>query len=100
MYATRYAGDQVREEAERFVSFANERGWSPVALAVAWVASHPAVTAPLLGARNVEQLDASLAAMEIPMTPELRAEISELTTSPAPATDRNEETTAFNYGKR
>ncbi|MCA9757336.1 MAG: aldo/keto reductase [Candidatus Eisenbacteria bacterium] len=100
MYATRYAGDRVREEADRFVAFANERGWSPVALAVAWVASHPAITAPLLGARNVEQLDAGLAAMEIPMTPELRAEVSELTTSPPPATDRNEEATAFNYGKR
>ena len=36
------------------------------ALAVAWVASHPAVTAPILGARNLDQLESSLRALEIP----------------------------------
>jgi aryl-alcohol dehydrogenase-like predicted oxidoreductase len=100
MYATRYSGDRVRIEAERFVSFARERGWEPAALAIAWVGSHPGVTAPLLGARNVTQLEASLASLEIPMTAELRAEVSALTTAPAPATDRNEEATPFQYGAR
>ena len=60
-------------------------------LAVAWVMSHPAVTAPIIGARNVEQLGASLDAVEIAMTPELRAEVSALSEAPAVATDRSEE---------
>jgi hypothetical protein len=34
------------------------------------------------------------------MTPELRAEISALSPEPAPATDRNEERTSFNFGVR
>jgi aryl-alcohol dehydrogenase-like predicted oxidoreductase len=62
-----------------------------MSVAVAWVASHPAVTAPIIGARNVEQLAASLAAVKIPMTPELRGEIAALSRTPPPATDRSEE---------
>jgi aryl-alcohol dehydrogenase-like predicted oxidoreductase len=98
MYAARYGSDSARRQAERFVEFARERGYDPAALAVAWVASHPAVTAPILGGRTVAQLDSSLAALAIPMTADLRAEISALTPSPPPATDRNEESTPFRYG--
>jgi len=79
------------EIAERFVAHARERGVHPASLAVAWVMSHPAVTAPIIGARNVEQLEASLAALDVPMTPEWRAEISALSIEPPPATDRLEE---------
>lgn len=91
MYQVRYGEDWVYETAERFAEFARERGWEPTALAVAWVGSHPAVTAPLIGARNLEQLEGSLASLEIDMTPELRAEISALSPEPPPATDRVDE---------
>jgi aryl-alcohol dehydrogenase-like predicted oxidoreductase len=93
LYKVRYGGEQVFETGERFATFARERGFEPAALAVAWVAGHPAVTAPLIGARNLEQLQASLRALEIRMTPELRADISGLSLEPAPATDRSEEGT-------
>ena len=53
--------------------------------------SHPAVTAPIIGARSVEQLEDSLAATAIAMTPEWRAEIAGLSVEPPPATDRSEE---------
>ncbi|HET6341688.1 MAG TPA: aldo/keto reductase [Gemmatimonadota bacterium] len=89
MYQIRYRN--TYDTAERFAAFARERGWQPAALAVAWVGGHPAVTAPLIGARNLEQLEGSLAALEIDMTPELRAEISALSPEPPPATDRNDE---------
>ena len=79
---------------------AEQRGFDPTALAVAWVGSHPAVTAPIIGARNLEQLEGSLKALEIEMTPELRAEISALSPEPPPATDRNEERTPINLGIR
>jgi aryl-alcohol dehydrogenase-like predicted oxidoreductase len=100
MYATRYGGDGVMDAGAAFAAFARDRGWEPAALAVAWVASHPAVTAPILGARNLAQLESSLGALAIPMTPELRDEVSALTPAPPPATDRNEEATAFHYGSR
>ncbi|MEQ9815577.1 MAG: aldo/keto reductase [Azospirillaceae bacterium] len=91
LYARRYAPDWMFDCASRFAAFAEERGWHPASLAVAWVAAHPAVTAPIVGARNTEQLSTALAAMDIPMTPQLRAEIDELSPTPAPATDRLEE---------
>jgi aryl-alcohol dehydrogenase-like predicted oxidoreductase len=91
MYQTRYGDTNYYEVAERFTAFARERGLEPASLAVAWVASHPAVTAPIIGARNLEQLEGSLKSLEIDMTDELRAQISALTPEPPPATDRNEE---------
>ncbi len=100
MYQTRYGADWIYEVAEQFTSLAKEHGFNPVALAVKWVATHPAVTAPLIGARNLEQLEDSLEAINIKMTPEFRDEISALSPTPAPATDRNEEQTEHNYGSR
>jgi aryl-alcohol dehydrogenase-like predicted oxidoreductase len=52
--------------------------------------SNPAITAPIIGARNLEQLEYSLAAIDVNMTPEWRDEIGSLSVSPAPATDRGE----------
>ena len=100
MYEVRYQQPWVYETAEKYSSLAEEYGFDPAALAVKWVASHPAVTAPLIGARNPEQLEGSLQAADIEMTPELRSALSELSPTPPPATDRNEENTAFNYGTR
>jgi len=90
-YQARYGEDWVHETAARFSAFARERGYDPAGLAVAWVAAHPAVTAPIIGARNLKQLEGSLKALEIEMTPELRAEISALSIEPPPATDRSDE---------
>jgi aryl-alcohol dehydrogenase-like predicted oxidoreductase len=90
-YRARYAESVYFEVAERFANFASERGIQPASLAVAWVASHPAVTAPIIGARNLEQLEGSLSALKVDMTPELRAEITALSPAPPPATDRTEE---------
>ncbi len=91
MYEARYGEPWMHETAARFAAFCKERGWHPMSAAVAWVGSHPAVTAPIIGARNVEQLRASLDSVAIAMTPELRAEIASLSKTPPPATDRSEE---------
>lgn len=100
MYHTRYGEDWMYQAADKFVRFAAEQGHHPVSLAVAWVAAHPAVTAPIIGARSLDQLKPSVASMEINMTEDLRQNISGLSPEPPPATDRNEERTAFNYGTR
>jgi aryl-alcohol dehydrogenase-like predicted oxidoreductase len=91
MYEARYGEPWMHEVAAKFAAFCRERGLHPMSVAVAWVAAHPAVTAPIIGARNPEQLRASLDAVKIEMTPALRAEIAALSRTPPPATDRLEE---------
>lgn len=91
MYQKRYGQDWVYEVAGDFTHYARERGYEPAALAAAWVAGHPGVTAPIIGARNMEQLESSLKSLDIKMTGELRAEISALSPQPPLATDREDE---------
>ena len=100
MYATRYGDPGVYEVAERFSTLASEAGLHPATLAIAWVAGRPGVTAPILGARTLEQLAPQLAAAVTALDPELEAAVTALWPSPPPATDRNEETSAHNYGTR
>jgi aryl-alcohol dehydrogenase-like predicted oxidoreductase len=90
-YEVRYGDRMYFETAERFKNYATEKGYNPATLAVAWVMSHPSITAPIIGARNLEQLEPSLAAADIDMTPQWRKELSALSIAPPPATDRSEE---------
>ncbi|MBA3394323.1 MAG: aldo/keto reductase [Deltaproteobacteria bacterium] len=100
MYQVRYADPAYYELADRFTALAAELGHHPATLAVAWVASHPAVTSVLVGGRTPAQLAPTLAAANLVLDAETRARISALSPSPPPATDRNEETSAHNYGTR
>jgi aryl-alcohol dehydrogenase-like predicted oxidoreductase len=100
MYQTRYGDEQVYAVAEEFSDFARANGYEPAALAVAWVRSHPGITAPIIGSRNLAQLDGSLKSIDIEMTPDLREEISAISPAPPPATDRNEERTVHSYKPR
>ena len=87
-YRMRYSNPEYHSAASRLVAHARERGYHPASLAVAWVMHHPAVTAPIIGARNVEQLEPSLAAADVPMTAAWREEISAFSPAPPEATDR------------
>lgn len=100
MYKTRYEDDWMQETAERFSQFARERGFEPASLAIAWVAAHPAVTTPIIGARNIKQLKGCLKAYDIKMDRELYDSISNLSPTPPPATDRSEERTPHTMDTR
>lgn len=91
IYKRRYADERYLEVAERFCEYARGEGLHPATLAVAWVKAHPAVTAPILGARNVEQLEPSLAAADLDLSPDQWNEIAALGDPPPVATDRTEE---------
>jgi aryl-alcohol dehydrogenase-like predicted oxidoreductase len=91
MYSRRYGDEAYFDIAERFVEHARSRGVHPATLAVAWVAAHPAVTAPIIGARDVEQLKPSLEASGLDIDPAWWQEISDLSYQPPPATDRSED---------
>jgi aryl-alcohol dehydrogenase-like predicted oxidoreductase len=91
MYKIRYGEEWLFDTAEKFTAFAQDNGYDPAALAVAWTAAHPAITAPIIGARNLSQLEGSLKSLEIEMTPDLHSAISALSINPPIATDRSEE---------
>jgi len=63
--------DAVREVAD-------EANTSPTAVAVAWLLSQPVITAPIIGANNLEQLASNLAAVEIELSD---AQVAKLTES-------------------
>jgi aryl-alcohol dehydrogenase-like predicted oxidoreductase len=70
--------DQTFRALEQFQAAAAEREVEPAALAIAWVLSHPQVTAVVVGPRRPEQLEPALAALELRLSPEEREELAEL----------------------
>ncbi|MBJ6724644.1 aldo/keto reductase [Geomesophilobacter sediminis] len=90
-YNLRYSSPRYYETVERFTHYAQELGVKPATLAVSWVMSHPAVSAPIIGARNLAQLEDSLAAADFAMTAEVLQRIGEFSEAPGNATDRLEE---------
>lgn len=89
-YSDRYSADEDFVVAEAFANYAKDHDVKSATLAVAWIMANPEVTAPIIGARNLNQLEDSLAAAGFKMTQEMYAEISALSKAPAPATDRTE----------
>lgn len=100
MYKVRYGAAEVYDIAERFTALAQEENLHPVSLAVSWAGAHEGITAPIIGARNAEQLKPAIASLDIDMSPELYERISELSPKPAVATDRNEEAEGLLYNAR
>ncbi len=100
MYTTRYGAPSNFEIAERFNTLAEDAGVHPATLAIAWVASRNGITAPIIGARSLEQLEPCLAAGTFELPDEIAQAITALSPGPAVAADRNEETSAHNYGSR
>jgi aryl-alcohol dehydrogenase-like predicted oxidoreductase len=91
MYQKRYGDQMYSEIAANFSEYAKAQGIHPATLAVAWVMAHPGITAPIIGARNVQQLEASLAAADLTLDAEQYTAVSALSYEPPPATDRSEE---------
>jgi aryl-alcohol dehydrogenase (NADP+) len=63
---------------DRVVALANRRGVSPAQVALAWLLHQPGVTAPIVGASKMEQLDQAIAAVDMTLTEEERRELEEL----------------------
>ena len=97
-YQARYSIENLNTVIERYLQIANNYNYSPVSLAIAWAAHHPAITAPLIGARTLQQLDECLKAMDIKLSDELYNELNALVPTPPPATDRNDELTIGEMG--
>jgi 1-deoxyxylulose-5-phosphate synthase len=47
-----------------------QRGVQPAQVAIAWLLSKPAVTAPIIGATKIEHLETAIAAVELTLSAE------------------------------
>jgi aryl-alcohol dehydrogenase-like predicted oxidoreductase len=54
-----------RDQIQRYEDLADELGLEPADLGLAWLLAQPAVTAPIVGPRTQEQLDAALRALDV-----------------------------------
>jgi aryl-alcohol dehydrogenase-like predicted oxidoreductase len=66
------------EAADALGALADEAGMSLIEMALAFVIQHPAVTAPIIGPRTMEQLESQLGAVDVTLTDELLDKIDEI----------------------
>jgi aryl-alcohol dehydrogenase-like predicted oxidoreductase len=79
MYQDRYWNDPEFDTVEELGQLADQAGVNLVTLSVAWVLANQAVTAPIIGASNPGQLDASLAAVDFVLDDDLKQQLDERT---------------------
>lgn len=90
-YAARYNVAWMRDTAVKLSALASDLNTHPATLAVAWAMAHPARPRPIVSGRSAAQLQPSLDALTFDMTAALYAQITALSVTPPPATDRIEE---------
>ncbi len=77
--------EQHRPAIQQWENFCDELGNPPGDVALAWLLHQPAVTAPIIGPRTLEQLEASLRALEVSLDEEALARLDEIFPGPGPA---------------
>jgi aryl-alcohol dehydrogenase-like predicted oxidoreductase len=70
--------DAQRPQIEAYEMFCESLGHEPADVALAWLLAQPAVTAPIIGPRTMEQLSESLKALEVVLTPENLEKLNEI----------------------
>jgi aryl-alcohol dehydrogenase-like predicted oxidoreductase len=72
-----YYSDADFRIVDRVVELANARGVKPAQIALAWLLHQPAVSAPIVGASKMEQLEQAIAALDITLGEEERRALEE-----------------------
>jgi aryl-alcohol dehydrogenase-like predicted oxidoreductase len=71
LMASRFLNDKTLASTQEYLRIANEAGLDPVTMAIAWSKQFEFVASTIIGATTPEQLDASLAAMNLTLTSEV-----------------------------
>jgi aryl-alcohol dehydrogenase-like predicted oxidoreductase len=74
--------EQKRPQLEKYEALCREIGHEPAEVALAWLLHNPAVTAPIIGPRTVEQLESAVRATEITLDAEVLAKLDEIFPGP------------------
>lgn len=83
-----YAGELLakhRDRIQAYEDFAAELGADPADLALAWLLSRPAVTAPIIGPRTPAHLDAAIGAFDLKLDQKTLDHLDELFPGHRPA---------------
>jgi aryl-alcohol dehydrogenase-like predicted oxidoreductase len=79
MYHQRYWHQREFDTIAQLRSLGDQAGTDLTKLALAWVLAHPQITSAIIGASRPEQLDDTLAAADMEISPELKAKLDEIT---------------------
>jgi aryl-alcohol dehydrogenase-like predicted oxidoreductase len=74
--------ERLRKQLEAFSGFCRELGESEANVALAWTLAHPAMTAPIIGPRTLQQFEDSLRAPEIVLDEQALARLNEIFPGP------------------
>jgi aryl-alcohol dehydrogenase-like predicted oxidoreductase len=76
------AVEKHRPQLERFAALCSELGESESNVGLAWLLANPAMTAPIIGPRTLEQLEGALRAVEIELSGETMKQLDEIFPGP------------------
>jgi aryl-alcohol dehydrogenase-like predicted oxidoreductase len=74
---TLYVADEDYDVVDRVVEVATRKGVKPIQVALAWIVNKPGVTAPIVSATKLEQLDQLVEGLSVTLTPEEIASLEE-----------------------
>jgi aryl-alcohol dehydrogenase-like predicted oxidoreductase len=74
--------EKHRSQLEAYEAFCKDFGEEPANIALAWLLHNPAVTAPIIGPRTLEQFDGAQRALEIKLTPDTLTRLDEIWPGP------------------
>ena len=74
---TLYVADEDYDVVDRVVEVAKQKGVLPIQVALAWILAKPGVTAPIISATKIEQLDQLIEGMSVTLSPEEIASLEE-----------------------
>jgi len=79
LYRDRYWQEKIFNAVGELQGIATRAGIPLTTLSVAWVLANPTITSPIVGASKPEQLDATLAALDVKLDAPLLAELDKAT---------------------
>lgn len=84
---TRYSNPQAISATKKYVALAKQHGLDPAQMALAFINSRPFLTSTIIGATNMEQLQANIASIDLNLADEVLDNIEEIhnqTPNPSP----------------
>ena len=77
--------EESRPQIEAYEKACTDAGLAPAVVGLAWLLTRPAVTAPIIGPRTMEQLEDALGVLDVTLDDDLLARLDEIFPGPGPA---------------